>query len=97
MSNAPEFPPRLILFNKRMPDWPVEWTNPGRPGTEDDVAYIRMDIVTEQDGREARLLAALHSLVDKGHTQSSGVRWSVRVKQARDLIAELESSASAKQ
>lgn len=39
-----EAAPRNIIWDSRHPDYPVEWSNPGRPAREGEVHYIRYDI-----------------------------------------------------
>lgn len=36
--------PRFILWDSLHPDYPVEWTNPGRPTREGEVGYVRYDL-----------------------------------------------------
>lgn len=39
--------PRCILWDSNHPDYPVEWTNPGRAARDGEVAYIRYDLFSE--------------------------------------------------
>lgn len=48
------FPPRNIIFDSLHPDYPVEWSNPGRPAREGEVHYIRYDIYAEAEWNASR-------------------------------------------
>lgn len=39
--------PRNIIWDSRRPDYPVEWSNPGRAAREGEVHYIRYDLYSD--------------------------------------------------
>lgn len=39
--------PRYIIWDSKHPDYPVEWTNPGRPTREGELGFFRHDVVNE--------------------------------------------------
>jgi len=39
--------PRYIIWDSKHPDYPVEWTTPGRPTREGELGFFRHDVVNE--------------------------------------------------
>lgn len=50
--------PRYILWDSKHPDYPVEWSNPGRPPRDGEIGFFRHDIVNELLDEQRAALAS---------------------------------------